>query len=77
MPMKGKWKKTTDADAPTTEIHSLESKAEVLPPEGIGQMLHHGEASEYILPSNDQALIRQMRSKAALQSATEGLTIKG
>jgi hypothetical protein len=64
--MKGKQKKTTGADAPATEIHSLESEAEALPPEGIGQMSHHSKVSEDTLPSEDQAIARQMKSKAAL-----------
>jgi hypothetical protein len=64
--MKGKGKKTAGADMPATEIHSLKSKAEALPPEGIGQMSHHGEVSEYTSPSEHQAIARQMRSKAVL-----------
>jgi hypothetical protein len=31
--MKGKRKKTAGADVPATEIHSLKSEAEALPPE--------------------------------------------
>jgi hypothetical protein len=69
--MKGKRKKTAGTDTPAAEIHSLESEAEALPPEGIGQMLHHGEVSEYTSPSEDQATARKTRSKVALQSATQ------
>jgi hypothetical protein len=63
---KAREEKTSGADASDTEIHSLESKAEALPPEGIGQMLHHGEMSEYTSPSKDASLVRLMRGKAAL-----------
>jgi hypothetical protein len=66
MPMKGKQKKTTGIDAPATEIHSLKSEAEALPPDRIGQMSLQGEVSEYTSPSEDQVIIRQTRSKAAL-----------
>jgi hypothetical protein len=64
--MKGKRKKTADADVPAAEIHSLKSKAEALPPEGIGQMTCHGETSEYTSHSKDLSLIRLTRSNAAL-----------
>jgi hypothetical protein len=64
--MKGKRKKIAGADAPAAEIHSLESEAEALLPEGIGLMSHHGEVSEYTSPSKDQAIARQTRSKVAL-----------
>jgi hypothetical protein len=53
------------------KIHSLKSEAEVLSPEGIGQMSHHHKMSEYTSPSEDLFLVRLMRSKAALQSATQ------
>jgi hypothetical protein len=69
--MKGKRKKTAGTDAPATEIHSLESKAEALLPEGIGLTSCHGEVSEYTSPSEDQAIARQTRSRVALQSATQ------
>jgi hypothetical protein len=69
--MKGKRKKSTGADTPAAEIHSLQSEAEALPPEGIGQMPCHGKMSEYTSPSEDQAIARQTRSKAALRSATQ------
>jgi hypothetical protein len=69
--MKGKRKKTAGADVPAAEVHSLESEAEALPPEGIGQMLRHGKVSEYTSPSEDQAIARQTRSRVALQSATQ------
>jgi hypothetical protein len=69
--MKGKRKKTAGADAPATEIHSLESKAEALPPEGIGPTSRHSEVSEYTSPSKDQAIARQMRSRVALRSTTQ------
>jgi hypothetical protein len=63
--MKGRHKKTAGADVPATEIHSLESEAEALPPEGIGPTSHHGEVSEYTSPSEDQAMARQTRSRVA------------
>jgi hypothetical protein len=69
--MKGKRKKIAGADMPATEIHSLESKAEPLPPEGIGPMSCHGKVSEYTSPSEDQAIAKQTRSRVALRSATQ------
>jgi hypothetical protein len=70
MPGQGKRKKTAGADAPDTEIHSLESEAGALPHEGVSLTSHHGETSEYTSPSKDTSLIILTRGKAALQSAT-------
>jgi hypothetical protein len=69
--MKGKHKKIAGTDTPAAEIHSLKSKAEALPPEGIGPMLRYGKVSEYTSPSKDQAIARQTRSRVALRSATQ------
>jgi hypothetical protein len=71
MPVQGKKKKTAGADTPDADIHSLESEAGVLPPEGFAPMLCHGEMSEYTLPSGELPLIRMTKGKAALQSATQ------
>jgi hypothetical protein len=68
MPASRKKKKMSGAVAPEVET---ELPPPALPLEDTQQMLHHGETSEYTLPSED-APLGQMKGKEALRSATSG-----
>jgi hypothetical protein len=68
MPASRKKKKTSGAVAPKVET---EPPPPALPLEEAQQTSHHGETSEYTLPSEDAPLV-QMKGKEALRSATSG-----